>query len=330
MDGWRHIPVAEADEPKFEPSPIKAKLDTETQPGRDEEEASVEPTPIIVKKEDLSDVPCKVPKFQYVDFPSLHQCIQQLAIPPLESWLARCPAGRPPSLDSRDSTERVPKFKYVDYPSLHHCIQQLSVPPLETWSLGLARSMSSNVIKPATGSLMPPVPSKEEQASQQAGHKWDRDTGLPGPSPGPIQTKPVSDTASFKPQHSVCVIGQTDARSPAALDRGQPCVETTNKGSDLERHFDHKLGPNSVASDRTTACLKARKRKQPHTNRMYMDLELDQVQPSVRAQLRDSPDSKPSSWRTVTEAVCPFCQKMFSDPEELRVHQRSHRDKKPH
>ncbi|KAJ8342957.1 hypothetical protein SKAU_G00328850 [Synaphobranchus kaupii] len=323
MDGWRGLPSAGADEMKLKPVPIKPQLDKETQHTRQEEEGEesepVEPTPIIVKKEDISDVPCKVPKFQYVDFPSLHQCIQQLAIPPLENWLARCPAGWPPSRGSRDTPERIPKFKYVDYPSLHHCIQQLSVPPLESWSSGLARSVGSSGLRLGTGSSAPPSTANEKQGSLASGQKWDRDTALPGPSPGPVQKKAVSDSTSCKPQHSVRVIDQPEAKPLIGSGQGQPCTETT-KGSEFQR-------PNFLTPHRATAQLKAGKRRQSTLNRMYLDMELDQMQPRGRPELRDSEDPEESFWRTVTESVCPFCQKMFTNPEELRVHQRSHRDK---
>ncbi|KAJ8401719.1 hypothetical protein AAFF_G00376900 [Aldrovandia affinis] len=184
MDGWRRLPVTGAEESKLEPSPVKAALDTETQRIKEEEVESVEPTPVIVKKEDLSDVPCKVPKFQYVDFPSLHQCIRQLAIPPLESWLAGCPAGRPPSIASRNPTERVPKFKYVDYPSLHHCIKQLSVPPLESWSSGLARSVGGRSGNRVPGSARL-AQTRSRPASEAAGRQSTSGTETPS-SPGPV------------------------------------------------------------------------------------------------------------------------------------------------
>ncbi|XP_076867016.1 uncharacterized protein LOC143518420 [Brachyhypopomus gauderio] len=90
-------------------------------------------------KEDVSGVPRKVPRFQYVDFPSLHQCIKQLTVPPLKGWLASCPLAKAPTCQPSGPKEKAPKFKYVDYPSLYHCIQQLSVPPLEMWSSGLTR-----------------------------------------------------------------------------------------------------------------------------------------------------------------------------------------------
>ncbi|XP_061104951.1 uncharacterized protein si:ch211-284e13.6 isoform X2 [Conger conger] len=318
MDGWRGL--AEPNEPKLKPVPIKPQLDKEIQHSRQEGEVEpVEPTPIIVKKEDISDVPCKVPKFQYVDFPSLHQCIQQLAIPPLESWLARCPAGWPPSGGSRDATERVPKFKYVDYPSLHHCIQQLSVPPLESWSSGLPRSVGSRGHRLGTETLAPPGTASQERGSLVSGHKQGTDAALPGPSPGPVQKKAVSDTKSRKPQRSLRVIDKPEARPLIGSDRGQPCTEVT-KGTEFQR-------PNVLASGRETAQMKAGKGRQPTVNSMYLDLESDQIQLRARLEPRDSDNPEESFWRTVTESVCPFCQKMFTDPEELRVHQRIHRDK---
>uniref|UniRef100_A0A8C9VTX0 C2H2-type domain-containing protein n=1 Tax=Scleropages formosus TaxID=113540 RepID=A0A8C9VTX0_SCLFO len=54
-------------------------------------------------------------------------------------------------------------------------------------------------------------------------------------------------------------------------------------------------------------------------------VEPDQTQLGGLTKLSGSP--RRVFWRTVPEAVCPFCQKMFADPDELKVHQRSHRDK---
>lgn len=325
MDRWRGL--AEPNKPNLNPAVFRPQLEADPQHSRQEGQGggvrTVGPTPIIVKKENISDVPCKVPKFQYVDFPSLHQCIQQLAIPPLESWLAGCPAAWPPGRSSRDTTERVPKFKYVDYPSLHHCIQQLSVPPLESWSSRLPRSGASGGLGSGTGAPATPGDANEERGGQATGRKRARDAVVPGPSPSPgpspVREKAVSAARSRKPQLSAHAVDQSEARQPVGSGRVQHYAEIT-KGSEVQR-------PSLLAHDRAAAQSKASKGRQPTDNRVYLDLESDQIQLRGRPEPRDSDAPEESFWRTVTESVCPFCQKMFTDPEELRVHQKSHRDK---
>lgn len=285
----------------------------------EEDRKPTEPTAIIVKKEEISDVPCKVPKFQYVDFPSLHQCIQQLAIPPLETWIARCPAGWARGRGSRDTAERVPKFKYVDYPSLHHCIQQLSVPPLESWSSRLPRAASSSGI-PETAALTPPGTLTERRGSVVLGHKRDRDAALPGPSPGLAQKKKsASDMSSCKALNSLRGTHQPEAGPVIGSDRGEPHTETTN-GSEFQRPV--HLGP-----DRASSQIKSGSGRQHALDNMYLDLGSVQMQLRGQASLKDSENPDESFCITVTESVCPFCQKMCTNPEALRVHQRSHRDK---
>ncbi|KAJ8266108.1 hypothetical protein GJAV_G00125950 [Gymnothorax javanicus] len=251
MEGWRG-PAVGTGEAKLKFELLRSQLGDGAQhikQEKEDERKPTDPTTIIVKQEEISDVPCKVPKFQYVDFPSLHQCIQQLAIPPLETWIARCPAGWARGRGSRDTAERVPKFKYVDYPSLHHCIQQLSVPPLESWSSRLPRAASSGGI-PETAALTPPGTLTERQGSLVLGHKRDRDAALPGPSPGLAQKKKsASDMSSYKALNSLCDTHQPEAGPVIGSDRGEPHTETTN-GSEFQRPV--HLGP-----DRASAQIKS-------------------------------------------------------------------------
>ncbi|KAF5885242.1 uncharacterized protein DAT39_022743, partial [Clarias magur] len=138
MDNQRYLPHAGVGKSKLSTSAIQPERNSEARQVRREPGCSVITT--RVKKEEHSDVPCKVPRFQYVDFPSLHQCIKQLSVPPLEGWLASCPLRKIPAHRPSSPKDKVPKFKYVDYPSLYHCIQQLSVPPLEIWSSKLTNT----------------------------------------------------------------------------------------------------------------------------------------------------------------------------------------------
>ncbi|XP_066578703.1 uncharacterized protein LOC136768405 [Amia ocellicauda] len=77
----------------------------------------------------------RTPTFQYTHFPSLYQCICQLAVPALDSWPKVEPVA-PERSGPGVSPQQVPRFQYVDYPSLYHCIQRLTVPPLESRRAG--------------------------------------------------------------------------------------------------------------------------------------------------------------------------------------------------
>lgn len=143
MDNQRQPPQAGGVESKLAASAIQSEHNCELRQVRREPGDSVIATKF--RMEENSDVPSKVPRFQYVDFPSLHQCIKQISVPPLEGWLASSPPGKVTANHPSSAKDKGPKYKYVDYPSLHHCIQQLSVPPLETWS--------SKPTKPSPGLL---------------------------------------------------------------------------------------------------------------------------------------------------------------------------------
>ncbi|TTO79349.1 hypothetical protein Baya_16030 [Bagarius yarrelli] len=140
MENQRQLPQAGGVESKLAASAIQSENNSDV---RRETGDSVIATKF--RTEENCDVPSKVPRFQYVDFPSLHQCIKQISVPPLEGWLASNPPGKVTAEHSSSPKDKGPKYKYVDYPSLHHCIQQLSVPPLETWS--------SKATKPSPGRL---------------------------------------------------------------------------------------------------------------------------------------------------------------------------------
>ncbi|XP_018581766.1 uncharacterized protein LOC108918747 [Scleropages formosus] len=279
--------------------------------------AAQEAPPIRVKKEELSDVPCKVPRFQYVDFPSLHQCIQQLAVPPLDSWLAKCGPIRPTGPTAANSEGREPKFKYVDYPSLHHCIQQLSVPPLESWSAGLLRSEAHSAgnahIQAGSGRPLTHGAMKQEWANGAEAaaetHKLSATAILPADHPT-VNTS-VSNTIPCEPP----VLSGSDV--------GRAQLEMGGKGDPSAMALDPILRPICLAVTQ----LSANEGGSPVPG-LRSVVEPDQTQLGGLTKLSGSP--RRVFWRTVPEAVCPFCQKMFADPDELKVHQRSHRDKKPH
>ncbi|KAL4659928.1 hypothetical protein GN956_G207 [Arapaima gigas] len=283
----------------------------------EQEAVEEEVGPIRLKKEELSEVPCKMPRFQYVDFPSLHQCIRQLAVPPLNSWLGRSPPKWPASPVSGDAKGRVPKFKYVDYPSLHHCIRQLAVPPLESWSSGLLRAEVRGArnadIQAGSEDPLAHSPAKQGQSDRAQGmtqtHRLDAAATLLADRP--VENLGVSNTTPC--EHQVL----------SSSDEDQAESETSGKVNLSVRCFDPKPRPASLA----VACLDADDGGLPAHGPCSI-VGPDQKSSGGPAKLRDC--AQPVLWTTVPEAVCPFCHKMFADSNELKIHHRSHRHKKPH
>ncbi|KAL1274939.1 hypothetical protein QQF64_027753 [Cirrhinus molitorella] len=232
-----------------------------------------------VRKDDLCDVPRKVPRFQYVDFPSLHQCIQQLSVPPLNGWLGSCSLTKAPNYRPASPKEKVPKFKYVDYPSLHHCIQQLSVPPLESWSAGLVR-FNAEGKQDGSGLQKRPSQSGTVKNNLRAGD----------------QNNDRSRVTTFSfPRDTHTSVSESESGSGSHSDAAE------------------------VRSYRPSVINMVHTDKQKHWTKA------DQLEEQL-----NSPDSVGRvPWNTLPESVCPFCQQMFTNPEQFRAHQRSHRDKRP-
>ncbi|XP_072549594.1 uncharacterized protein [Salminus brasiliensis] len=318
MDDRGCLPPGGAAEPRLPTSAIQLEHDIRIKQVRREPGDPV--TSTHVRKEDLSDVPRKVPRFQYVDFPSLHQCIKQLSVPPLDGWLASCPLGKVPPCQPSSPKEKVPKFKYVDYPSLYHCIQQLSVPPLEIWSSGLTRPGSEDLRDKAMAGQTPsqvPVRSRENHQEVQ-GHGSELESKE---SKTPSPRVPIPDLAVI--QHPI------DMRSGHASETGaSPCTnadETPEKPSGSRSEVTSRTEPDRAATRnerdvRPSVISMVRTARHKHS-----------PPPDDRSKWRKSPDPvEQEKQKTVPESVCPFCQQMFADPEELWTHQRSHKDKKPH
>ncbi|XP_071194669.1 uncharacterized protein [Salvelinus alpinus] len=320
--------------PPTVPLVVKTEPDTETRRVREEEQPTI---PIRVKKEDLSEVPLKMPRFKYVDFPSLHQCIQQLTVPPLDSWLEGFPLalGRPSGGHTPvTSKERVPKFRYVDYPSLHHCIQQLSVPPLESWSSGLARSGCGVTGGPGSTNSQPSSV-RGNQTIQGDGsasaYKQDKYTAFPfpGPNSGSIQCVTSSNEASHKPQRLQLLLSSPPRTRPPLSSQGEEARHKVVCSDQLSQKFSN---PKSCVAGmkrvRGAGPLHQSNRKSAGDDEWNADLKKSpQSHQEAQVKLSDSPDLGQGFWRTIPESVCPFCQNMFSDPEELRIHQKSHREK---
>ncbi|KAL7834415.1 hypothetical protein SRHO_G00286620 [Serrasalmus rhombeus] len=264
-----------------------------------------------VRKEDISDVPRKVPRFKYVDFPSLHQCIKQLSVPPLEGWLASCPLGRVPSCQPSSPKEKVPKFKYVDYPSLYHCIQQLSVPPLEIWSSGLTRPGSGESERGMAGQNTSQMPGHSSE-----NHQEERGTGTKQQvSKGPSSRVAYPELAAL--QHPRHILPGLSSESGKNHHTDPDDLSQKPSGSRLEvdrvaTRNERDVRPSVISMVRT-------QRQKRH------------LEPEGWSKREKCPDSvEHVEQKTVPESVCPFCQQMFTDPEELWTHQRSHKDKRPH
>ncbi|KAI4879490.1 hypothetical protein NFI96_034365 [Prochilodus magdalenae] len=299
-------------EPKLPTSAIQLGHDGEVRQARREPGDPV--TSTHVRKDDLSDMPRKVPRFQYVDFPSLHQCIKQLSVPPLEGWLASCPLGRVPSCQPSSPKEKVPKFKYVDYPSLYHCIQQLSVPPLEIWSSGLTRPGSGE----SRGGLVGQSHAQMLKDSRE-NHKEVLGNGaeLQGKEPKRLKVPNAELAAPQHPRYTVPVLSSETGRNPH---RGpdDPTQNPSCSRSESVSRLELDIVANRNERDARPSVI-----SMVRTERQKRHLE-----PEAWPKRRKSTD--PIEQQTLLESICPFCQQMFADPEELRTHQRSHKDKPPY
>ncbi|MCI4394648.1 hypothetical protein PGIGA_G00171000 [Pangasianodon gigas] len=324
MDNRRYLPQAGVDKSKLSTSAIQPEHNSAVRPVRREPGDSVITT--RVRMEEHSDVPCKVPRFQYVDFPSLHQCIKQLSVPPLEGWLASCPLGKVPAHRPSSPKEKVPKFKYVDYPSLYHCIQQLSVPPLEIWSSKLTKPSPGGLQTDTVGVQCPSQvlggrrkneEMQENRAEPQSKEK--RRSGstvhVPIPEPAVLQhmknTKPGS--ASEKEENSQGDSNMHQKHSGFSSD----CVSRSEAGSRPE--LDRAVKGNEK-SLRPSVISLVRTERQKH-----------------RVELEE----RPEGWKSPApitqveqpidlELVCPLGRQIFTDPVEHQTHQCRHKDKGPH
>ncbi|XP_016142354.1 uncharacterized protein [Sinocyclocheilus grahami] len=272
-------------------------------------------TQMRVRKDNLCDIPRKVPRFQYVDFPSLHQCIQQLSVPPPNGWLGSCSLTKAPDYRPTSPKEKVPKFKYVDYPSLYHCIQQLSVPPLESWSAGLVR-FNAEGKQDDSGTVKNNL---RNEAGDQNNENRNRVTAFSFPrdthtSVSGKEERPQYDYTSEVRQK--LEKGNAPLRSCATKPKAvlqSDCGFRSESGSGS--HSDAAV----VRNDRPSVI------NMVHTDKQKHWIKADHLEEQL-----NSPDSvRQVPWNTLPESVCPFCQQMFTNPEQFRAHQQSHRDKRP-
>ncbi|ROL40692.1 hypothetical protein DPX16_9686 [Anabarilius grahami] len=310
MEDRRHLPPDGGGNLKRSAS---AECDMEDKAVRKEQGDPETSTQMRVRKDDLCDVPRKVPRFQYVDFPSLHQCIQQLSVPPLNGWLGSCSLAKATNYRPASPKEKVPKFKYVDYPSLHHCIQQLSVPPLESWSAGL---VSFNAEERQEGSGLQKRPSQpgtvRKNQRNEEGDKNNEDRSRVTSFPFPRDTHTSVSGKQERPQHdySLEVPQKSCAMKPEAGLR-------SDCGSRLESGSGSQGNTVVVRNDRPSVISMVHTDKQKHwTKADHLEEHLNSPESVGRV-----------PWNTLPESVCPFCQQMFTNPEQFRAHQRSHKDK---
>lgn len=332
MEDTRRAHVGAPGDPKVQALVVKTEQQSESCQVGEGAELSL---PISVKEEDILEVPLKVPRYQYVDFPSLHQCIQQLTVPPLDSWLEGCPHGRPAGRTPVPPKERVPKFKYVDYPSLHHCIKQLSVPPLESWSSGLARPGRGSGDTAGFGSISQSGFVNKSQRGQDcaaSAHKPEAYTAFPfpGPKSESIQGVTPFDQATHQPQQPLSLSSPSRARrSRGSYVEQDPQNDIASSHSPPKRPDDSTFCFSGTEKERGTG-LSEGSADEPLGELQQKNKSLQIPLPQNRVEHSNSLGQEKQFWRTITESVCPFCQKMFSDSDELRIHQRSHREKRPH
>ncbi|KAG7464605.1 hypothetical protein MATL_G00167410 [Megalops atlanticus] len=335
MEEWRGVRAEGEDNLKLKPLAVKVKPDDETLPVREKAGGTAGLMHVSVKKENPADPPPKVPRFQYVDFPSLHRCIQQLSVPPADSWLTgRSQGSRPANQDSSASGERVPKFRYVDYPSLHHCIQQLSVPPLEKWSLALPKPGSDSKAGLGAGLLLPPAGKEDTGHGHRVASGNKRDLGvaaLPGREPGarPVPHSVTPDTSPRQHQPSLGASGHLEAHTPIHSATGQTRPGKVGSDHPRKRPPGAKLRSSATAANRkAVSWLYAPKMGLPVQGACSDPAPgPDQMQPKLGG-TADSQQGIPKT-RPSTPPTCAFCRKRFSDTELLKTHLKSHQQENP-
>ncbi|XP_051977976.1 uncharacterized protein LOC127639785 isoform X2 [Xyrauchen texanus] len=310
MENRSHLPPDGGDNPNLS-STLQSECEMEIRTVRKEQSDPETSSQMGVRKDHLCDVPHKVPRFQYVDFPSLHQCIQQLTVPPLNGWLGSSSLAKAPNHRPASPKEKVPKFKYVDYPSLHHCIQQLSVPPLESWSAGLVRLNAEGGQEGSGLQKRPSQPgtvrNKQRVQMNEAGD----------------QNEDRSRVTVFSFQHTNLVTGKEESpvgntHKAYISDRARGLPGCVKKGNPPDCAFRFESGSGSQTD--TVVMRKDR----PSVISM---VHTKKHQNCTKADHWDSSDSvEQVPWNTL-ELVCQFCQQMFTNPEKFRAHQQSHRDK---
>ncbi|XP_056602255.1 uncharacterized protein si:ch211-284e13.6 [Triplophysa dalaica] len=312
---------------KLSSKAIKMERDTAVRAVRKQPGDPETSTQIRGRKDDLCDVPCKVPRFQYVDFPSLHQCIQQLSVPPLNSWVGSCSLTKAPNRRPISPKENVPKFKYVDYPSLHHCIQQLSVPPLESWSTGLVRH---NAEERPVGSEVQKMPSQSGTVRNNQTAKGNEAEVQNKEDSSKVTACSFSDPAKLRYTHTKSIIGPVGGLKKDCTSDGKRLTEKVDlrfsavksefdSGSD----YDSRLESGSGSQTDTMVVRNHRPSviSMVHTNKKKHRTPEEHWNPPNPVDWLQ--------WNILPEPVCPFCQQMFTNPEQFRAHQRSHRDKRP-
>ncbi|XP_052448520.1 uncharacterized protein si:ch211-284e13.6 [Carassius gibelio] len=312
MEDRRHLPPDGGGNAKRSAS---AECNTEDRVVRKEQGDPETSTQMRVRKDDLCDVPRKVPRFQYVDFPSLHQCIQQLSVPPLSGWLGSCSLTKAPDYRPTSPKDKVPKFKYVDYPSLHHCIQQLSVPPLESWSAGLVR-FNAEGKQDDSGTV-------KNNLRKEVGDQNIEDRNRVTAISFPRATRTSVSGKEERPQHDYT------SEVPQRLEKGNAPLRFWANKPEAALQSDCRSRSESGSGCDSDAAV-ARNDRPSVINMVYTDKQKHWTKADQLEEQLTSPESVGRvTWNTLPESVCPFCQQMFTNPEQFRAHQRSHRDKRP-
>lgn len=338
MEDGRPLPPEGGVNAKLSATAIKSECKTAVTAIRKEQNHPEISTQMRVRKNDLCDVPCKVPRFQYVDFPSLHQCIQQLSVPPMNVWLGSCSlAPKAPNHSPTSPKEKVPKFKYVDYPSLHHCIQQLSVPPLESWSVGLVKHNAEGRHEGSGLQKIPAQPgtvrNNQRTKKNKAGDQYKEITACSFPNTEPcklINTHTNSGMSKEErpvggPQQGY---SSDKKRLPERVEKDEPHLKFSARkpdvdlGSDCASRLESGFG--SQTDTRVIRNCRPSVISMVHTDKQKQWIKTDHIEEHWNP---SDPEWVP--WNFLQESVCPFCQQMFTNPEQFRAHQWSHIDKRP-
>lgn len=311
MDNQRYHSQAGGDGSKLSTSAIQQEHNSKFRQVRREPGDSVITT--RVRMEEHSDVPCKVPRFQYVDFPSLHQCIKQLSVPPMEGWLTSCPLGKMPAHRPNSPKEKVPEFKYVDYPSLYHCIQQLSVPPLEIWSSKLTKPSPGGLRTFTTGVQSPTQAladkkKNEEMQENRADQQSKEKKGSGRTVPVPIKPAVLQHMKNAQPSLEKEKKFQGDSNMHQKHHGfSSDCVSRSELSSKPELN---KAGERNEKSHRPSVISLVRTERQKH--RVEPQEQSDRWKcPAATTQVKQSID---------LDLVCPFGQQIVTNPVEHQTY----------